>query len=57
MSAQILPFTPRHRAGPRREAAADAVPAIVIFPGVRYERLADDEAQPSGDLTAAAQRH
>lgn len=43
MSAQILPFTPRTRTASRREAGTGDFPAIVIFPGVRYERLPDDE--------------
>lgn len=42
MSAQILPFTPRAKAVARRDAGGNELPAIVIFPGVRYERLPDD---------------
>lgn len=54
MSAQILPFQPRTRTAPR---AADhaAAPAIIIFPGVRYERWTDEEVEARGQ--SAQPRH
>lgn len=43
MSARILSFTPRPRNAVPREEAVAALAAIIIFPGVRYERLDDYE--------------
>lgn len=45
--AAILPFVPRAAAKPirpRREAAA-----IIIFPGVRYERISNDGSTTGRD--------
>ena len=45
--ASILPFSPRQGAAAKLPAGrADRPAAIIIFPGVRYERRA--EAGPTG---------
>lgn len=44
MSARILSFTPRPKNAATRDAAGEALAAIIIFPGVRYERLDDEES-------------
>lgn len=46
MSAQILSFTPRTKPAAQRDA--ETPPAVIIFPGVRYERLdAERSAEPA----------
>lgn len=54
--ATILPFKIRARTSPRR-AAPEGAAAIVIFPGVRYERRQETAAagRPAGRPASKAQ--
>lgn len=52
---QVLSFTPRNAAPNRLPRSADTVAAVIIFPGVRYERpqeampvVATIESRPQG---------
>lgn len=46
----VLSFQPRKPAQKRRPAATSATPSVVLFPGVRYERL------PNGDAAGLTRR-
>lgn len=46
---RILNFTPRDAAGGQPARAPETAAAVIIFPGVRYEREKDGDARADGD--------
>ncbi len=49
---RILSFTPRDAAGNRPPPAPDTPAAVIIFPGIRYERQKDGSVH-GGDSVGA----
>jgi hypothetical protein len=41
--AMVLPFVPRNSASGKRPATSGKLAPVIIFPGVRYERIKADE--------------
>lgn len=46
---RILSFTPRDAAGGQPARTPATAAAVIIFPGVRYEREKDGDARENGD--------
>jgi hypothetical protein len=55
--ASILPFSPRERTPAKHPAAGVGQPAaIIIFPGVRYERRVETEPTGTGETRGRGRR-
>jgi hypothetical protein len=55
--ASILPFSPRERTAAKRPVAGVGQPAaIIIFPGVRYERRVETGPTGTGETGGRGRR-
>ncbi len=52
----VLSFSPRSGATGRSKASGEAA-AVIIFPGVRYERVPDEDAAPQPKTAEAPKSH